>query len=258
MRLDGWRATGKRLFRGPLTVAGRRRIIAALIVVIAVMFGYLVTMVIFPAPLIGGDTPVTRVIGLPAEEAERRLIDQGFRPRVDERETDPAIPAGHILWQDPPPGVELTPNTPILLTVSDGPASVPVPDVTEFSTDQAIRILLAGGLRLGTIDSVAAPQPAGVVLSTRPAIGSSLPSGSTVDLVVSRGPATIRVPNVVGMDRIVAQQALEAAGLRVGTIVSRPSQTQATGSVLEQRPGANTLSPRGGRIDLIIVRPEES
>jgi serine/threonine-protein kinase len=245
-------------WRGPVTVAGRRRLTAVLILVIAVIVGYIVTMIIFPAPLVGRDTPVTRVIGLPAEEAERRLTDQGFRPRVEEREADSAIPVGHVLWQDPPPGVELTPNTLIRLTVSDGPASVPVPDVTEFTTEQAVRILSAGGLRLGAIDSVAAPQPAGVVLSTRPAVGSSLPSGRTVDLVVSRGPATIRVPNVVGMDRTVARQALEAAGLRVGTIVSRISPSQASGSVLEQRPGANTLSPRGGRIDLIIARPEES
>lgn len=244
--------------RRPLTLAGRRRIIAALIVLIAVIFGYLVTMIIFPAPLVSRDTPVARVIGLPAEEAERRLTDQGFRPRVDEREADPAIPAGHVLWQDPPPGVELTPNTAIRLTVSDGPASVPVPDVTEFTTDQAIRILTAGGLRLGALDSVAAPQPAGVVLSTRPGVGSSLTSGRTVDLVISRGPATIRVPSVVGLDRIVAGQTLEAAGLRVGTIVTRSSRGQASGRVLEQRPGANALSPRGGRVDLIIARPEES
>lgn len=257
MRRGGAGSSGKGP-RRPLTLAGRRRIIAGLIVAIAVIGGYLVTMIIFPAPLVGRDTPVTRVIGLPADEAERRLTDQGFRPRVEERDADPAIPAGHVLWQDPPPGVELAPNTLVRLAVSDGPASVPVPDVSEFSTEQAIRILSAGGLRLGSLDSVAAPQPAGVVLSTRPAIGSSLPSGRTVDLVVSRGPATIRVPNLVGMDRIVAQQALEAAGLRVGTIVSRASRTHASGSVMEQRPGANTLSPRGGRVDLIIVRPEES
>lgn len=240
----------------PKTVAGRRRLIATLIVASAALAGYIVTMIIFPAPLVGRDTPVARVIGLPAEAAERRLTDQGFRPRVEERETDPAIPAGHVLWQDPPPGVELTPNTLIRLTVSDGPAGITVPDVTEFSTDQALRILAAGGLRVGVVDSVTAPQPAGVVLSTRPAVGSSLPSGRAVDLVVSRGPATIRVPGVVGLDRIVARQALEAAGLRVGTIVSRPSRSQPAGTVLEQRPGANTLSPRGGRVDLIIVRQE--
>lgn len=257
MRLGGAGASGK-TSRRPLTVAGRRRIIAALIVVIALIVGYLVTMIIFPAPLLTRDTPVTRVIGLPTEEAERRLADQGFRPRVEDEDTDPEVPAGHVLWQDPPPGMELTANTPVRLTISNGPANVTVPDVTEFTADLAVRILSAGGLRLGAVDSVAAPQPAGVVLSTRPTVGNSLPSGQAVDLVVSRGPATIRVPNVVGMDRVVARQALEAAGLRVGTIVSRDSRSQASGSVIEQRPVANTLSPRGGRIDLIIARPEDS
>lgn len=250
---------GRRLgLRGPRTLAGRRRLIGAGIIAGGALLGYLATMLLFPAPLVSRETPVARVIGLPAEEAQERLEAQGFRPRVEERSADPAIPAGHVLWQDPPPAVELPANTVVRLTVSEGPASSVVPDVTEFIADQAARILQAGGFRLGAVDSVAAPQPAGVVLSTRPATGTSRPAGSSVDLVVSRGPANIRVPDVVGMDRLQARQAIEAAGLRVGTITTRAARRQTPGRVLEQRPAAGTLSPRDGRINLILVRPEGS
>lgn len=242
--------------RAPRTVAGRRRLLAVLMVVAALLAGYIVSMLIFPAPLVSRETPVARVIALPAEEAERRLTDQGFRPRVEERETDPTIPAGHVMWQDPPPGVELPPGTLVRLAVSEGPASVVVPDVTEFMAHQAVRIIQAGGLRVGAVDSVAGAQPAGVVLSTRPSVGTSRPSGSAVDLIVSRGPASIRVPNVVGMDRIEARAAIEAAGLRVGTITARTNRRQPSGRVLEQRPGAGTLSPVDARINLIVARPE--
>lgn len=240
----------------PATVAGRRRLIALLIVLAAIIAGYIGAMLLFPAPLVTRDTPVARVIGLPLEEAERRLEQQGFRPRAEERESDPIIPAGRVLWQDPPPGVELTSGTPVRLTVSEGPANVPVPDVTAFLADQAVRILAAGGFTLGAVDSVAGAQPAGVVLSTRPGVGTSQPLGSRVDLVVSRGPATIRVPNVVGMDRTEARRTLEAAGLRVGTVQTRTTRREPTGRVLEQRPAAGTLSPREARINLVIARPE--
>lgn len=240
------------------TLASHRRLIALGILGAAAVLGYLGSMVLFPAPLVSRDTPVTRVIGLPTAEAERRLTDQGFRPKTEHAESDPAVPVGHVLWQDPPAGVELPSGTEVLLTVSEGPGSVPVPDVLEFEVEQAVRVLTAGGLRLGAVDSVPAGQPAGVVLSTRPSVGTTISAGSTVDLVVSRGPATIRVPNVVGLDRVEARGALEAAGLIVGTIDTQPSRGDRPGRVMGQRPAAGTLVSRGSRINLTVVRPEGS
>lgn len=242
----------------PRTQAGRRRLVALGWVAAGLAAGYLASMVIFPAPLVRRATPLARVIGLPEEEAIRRIEAQGFRPRAEERQTDPTVPTGHVLWQDPPPEVELDPGTQVRLTVSDGPAGLVVPDVAEFGFDQAIRVLRAGGFRVGSVDSVAAGQPAGVVLSTRPPAGSSRPTGSGVDLVVSRGPATIRVPNVVGLDRQAARDALEAAGLRVGQVQPQANRRARPGQVLEQRPAAGTLSPRGASISLTIARQEGS
>lgn len=240
------------------TLAGQRRLVALGILAVAAVFGYIASMFIFPAPLVSRDTPVARVIGLSTEEAERRLEDQGFRPKAEGAETDPAVPAGHVLWQDPPAGVELPSGTEVRLTVSEGPGSVPVPDVLEFEVDQAARVLAAGGLRLGAVDSVPAAQPEGVVLSTRPSVGTTLAANSVVDLVVSRGPASIRVPNVVGLDRVEARGALEGAGLIVGTVDTQPSRRDRPGRVIAQRPAAGALVPRGSRINLTVVRPEGS
>jgi len=238
------------------TVAGRRRLVALAVIGGALLAGYIMTMILFPAPLVGGDTAVDRVIGLPVEEAEARLKDQGFRPRSEERETDPVTPADHVLWQDPPPGVELSSGTQVRLVISDGPASVPVPDIAEFDFDQAVRVLAAGGLRLGSVDSVTAPQPVGVVVSTRPAIGASIRSGRSVDVVVSRGPATVRVPSLIGLDRVAARSLIEAAGLRVGTVQTRSARRERPGVVLEQTPAAGTMISRQARVNLLIVEPE--
>ncbi len=239
------------------TVAGQKRVRALAWIGGALLAGYVASMLIFPAPLVNRETPVARVIGEPIDDAERELTEQGFRPRIEDRETDPSIPADHVLWQDPPPGVELEAGTLVRLTVSDGPAGVVIPDLAEFGFDQAVRVLRAGGLRPGAVDSVAASHPAGVVLSTRPPAGSSRPSGSTVDLVVSRGPATIRVPSVVGLDQVAARDALAGAGLRVGVVQARTARDLPPGQVLEQRPSAGTLGTPGAAISLIIARMED-
>lgn len=238
------------------TLAGRRRRIVLAWVGAAVLLGYVASMVMFPAPLVSRETPAALVIGLPVATAEQRLEAQGFRPKAEDRENDPAVPADHVLWQDPPGGVELESGAVVRLTISDGPASTQIPDLTDFEFEPAVRVLRAGGFRLGGVDSVAAGQPAGVVISTRPPVGTSRPSGTAVDLVVSRGPANIRVPNVVGMDRVAARALIEGSGLRVGAIETRASRRLRPGQVIEQRPAAGTLSPAEASIRLIIVRPE--
>jgi beta-lactam-binding protein with PASTA domain len=63
---------------------------------------------------------------------------------------------------------------------------VVVPDVVGLNVPQARIILAAAGLRVGSVDSSAAGQEAGVVLATRPSSGVGRSKGSAVALVVSR------------------------------------------------------------------------
>jgi beta-lactam-binding protein with PASTA domain len=67
---------------------------------------------------------------------------------------------------------------------------VAVPDVIGFNLPQATRIISAGGVRVGTVDTVAGGQERGVVLATRPAAGVGRPRGAPVALVISSGPET--------------------------------------------------------------------
>jgi len=238
--------------RLPKTVAGRRRLKAAGILAGAALAGYLGTCIAFPSTsLLGRDDAVARVLGLPLDQAQRELTRQGFRVKVDQEEPDPAVPVGHVLWQDPPPDLILPQGSPIHLVVSAGPASIPVPDLSGFDLDQATKVLLAAGLKVGVVDSIASASEAGVIVATRPAPGSGRLPGGAVDLVVSRGPANIRVPNVLGVKQEEARSRLEAVGLRVGR-VSRRAERSGAGVVLEQHPGAGTLSPKDARVDLVV------
>ena len=130
----------------------------------------------------------------------------------------PRCRRGTWCWQDPPAALELPSGSIVELTLSDGPAQLPVPDVMYFDLEEARRVMTAAGLAVGGIDSVPADTDRGVVVSTRPPEGTLRPPGARVDLVVSRGPAAVRIPEVTGLTEIVARERIEAAGLRIGLV----------------------------------------
>ena len=236
----------------PTTVRGRDRLRIGLILGGAALAGYLVTCVAYPAPLMTRERQVVRVLGLPRVAAEKELGQQGFRAKVEDENADPVIPAGHVVWQDPPPETSLPSGAVVHLTLSTGPGPVMVPDVFSFDLDQARQVIDAAGLRIGGIDSIPSSSKPGLIIGTRPAIGSNREPGSAIDLLVSKGPADIRVPDVMGLKQEEARQRLEMAGLRVGTVTTQKARRNATGIVLEQRPAAGVFSPHEGRISLVI------
>jgi serine/threonine-protein kinase len=237
----------------PKTIAGRRRLLAAVILGSATAAGYLTTCIAYPRPFLRSDNSVARVIGLPADEAQRELEGLGFKAKIQGQEPDPSIPAGRILWQDPPPEVILPRGAIVTLTQSSGPAPVPVPDVTNFELEQATKVVLAAGLRLGTVDTVPSSEDEGVVVAIRPEPGSGKPPGSSVTLVVSQGPASVEVPNVVGLRQDEARRLLDAAGLRVGRVSTGAGRRGPPGTVVEQRPASGARTTRQGRVDLIVT-----
>src|SRR4029450_12897123 len=111
----------------------------------------LTTCVAYPRPILRRDHAVSRVIGKPINEAEQELAGQGFKVKILDEEPDPEIPAGAVLWQDPPPDVVLPQGSIISLTRSSGPAAVQVPDVTDFQVQTATKVLTAAGLKVGDI-----------------------------------------------------------------------------------------------------------
>jgi beta-lactam-binding protein with PASTA domain len=236
----------------PVTVKGRDRLRITLILLGAALGGYLVTCVAYPAPLITRDHAVARVLGLPLATAQKELEDQGLKVKVEGDEADPVVPAGHVTWQDPPAETVLPNGSLVHLTTSSGPEPIPVPDVISFELDQARQVVEAAGLRLGALDSIASSVEEGIVVATRPATGTTRPPGAAVDLVLSKGPADIRVPDVVGLRQEDARHRLEAAGLRVGIVSTRTGRPGSAGTVLEQRPTSGVFSPHEGRINLII------
>jgi eukaryotic-like serine/threonine-protein kinase len=221
----------------------------------AFLLGYLLAVFyIFPAPILSSDHAVPRVVDHGSAEARTLIEKEGFRARFGPEEPHPTAAKGTVIWQDPPALVTLPAGSSVQLTVSAGPAPVPVPDLKGLETPTAQQVLTAVGLRLGDVDSIPALDEPGVVVATRPSAGAGRAPGSEVALVVSRGPAEIAVPDVRGMTSSQARDRLEQAGLTVGGVSTRAARNTPEGVVIEQRPAPGTLTPKEGRVDLVLSR----
>lgn len=176
-------------FSFPSLTPSGRLIRDAGLVLLTFAVGYAISALwVSPTSMLSGEHAIPRVLGLPEPEARTKLVGQGFRVRVDGERTSPAIPRGGVIWQDPPPGMVLTPNTTVQIVLSAGPAPVSVPDVVGLALSSAEKILVAAGVKVGAVDTIRATGELGVVIATRPGAGNGRPRGSTVDVVVSGGP----------------------------------------------------------------------
>ena len=127
-----------------------------------------------------------------------------------------------------------------------------VPQVVGLMYDEAVTRLEAAGFkaRVGE-ERFVELAPKSTVLSQTPPPGSSEPRGAEIVLDVSAGQRQLQVPPVVGLTQALAQDALEKAGLEMGEVRERESQS-ARGAVLETSPAAGqTVSP-STRIDIVV------
>ncbi len=129
-----------------------------------------------------------------------------------------------------------------------------VPNVVGQTQAAAASAIAAAGLSVGTITMANhASVGAGNVISQNPAPNSLVAPASTVDIVVSSGPApTVTVPNVVGQTQAAATTAITNAGLRVGTVTNAASSTVPSGNVISQTPVSGTSVATNSAVNLTV------
>jgi hypothetical protein len=136
---------------------------------------------------------------------------------------------------------------------SSGPSPVTVPNVVGQAQATAESSIVAAGLVVGTVTTNNSPTvPAGDVISQNPAGGAQVSSGSSVDIVVSLGAASVSVPNVVGQAQATAQSNITGAGLVVGTVTTAYSSTVSTGDVISQNPTSGTQVSSGSSVGIEV------
>jgi hypothetical protein len=143
----------------------------------------------------------------------------------------------------------------ILPADSAGALSQPstVPNVVNLSQADATSAIIHAGLAVGALTTASSTTvPAGAIIGQHPAAGTSVPSGTAVDLVVSSGPPLVAVPNVVNQTLPAAAAAIINAGLAVGAVTTASSTTVPAGAIISQTPSAGAQVALGSAVALIV------
>ena len=127
-----------------------------------------------------------------------------------------------------------------------------VPRVLELPADAARERLSGLGFRVRVEGERPNPViPRGAVVWQDPPPETVVPPNSSVQLVLSGGPAPVSVPDVVGLSLPFAEAIIEAAGLRLGR-VDRVTSGQEGDVVLSVRPPPGNGRPAGSRVELLV------
>jgi eukaryotic-like serine/threonine-protein kinase len=196
-------------------------------------------------------TTVPNVKGLSRDEAVSRLASANLQADVHE------VPSSEqpdvVLAQDPKPGEKVKQNTTVRINVSSGPKPVSVPNVVGQAYDSAASLLQGQGFAVAKrlVDS---NQPAGVVVDSDPKPGSSVAPGSSITLLVSKGPKEQQVPSVENLDVDTAKGILQDSGFKWKIVYQDTTDGSLDGVVITQDPAAATKAPPGTVVTLTVGR----
>jgi serine/threonine-protein kinase len=92
------------------------------------------------------------------------------------------------------------------------------------------------------------------ILGQLPAAGEQVREGRNIDIIISDGVPTVKVPSVGAMSLRDATVAFENAHLFLGSVQDRQQIDVTAGTVLDQKPEAFTSLPAGSRVDVVVAR----
>ncbi len=130
---------------------------------------------------------------------------------------------------------------------------VEIPDIVGKELVDAKQLLRDERLNLRVINYLYNSEyPNGTIISQQPAAGQKRKVNSEVEVVVSKGPQLVRVPNLVGKNQLEAELALEETGLTLGEILVDSSPEYPEGVVIKQLPDKNTQIEHGASVSITL------
>ena len=182
---------------------------------------------------------VPDLVDVPEDEAITLLGDAGLVPGARTEASDETIVAGNVISSDPVAAAEVAPDSAVAYVVSTGPATVAVPDLVDVPEDEAITLLGDAGLVPGARTEASDETiVAGNVISSDPVAAAEVAPDSAVAYVVSTGPATVAVPDLVDVPEDEAITLLGDAGLVPGARTEASDETIVAGNVISSDPVA--------------------
>ena len=214
--------------------------------------GDVVTITYNPAKQLQTVPPIQ---GLSVENATQLLAPLGLQLVILEVRNDPLVPLNQIITQDPLANEKVRSGSPISVVVSGGTGGSNIPNIEGQVSSAAEQLLKSSPYNfVVTITAEArATVEKGRAIRTDPAIGTPLPAGSAIALIVSSGSSTVVVPDVTGNTEGEAQTAINAAGLITEIKYQNvPAGDANDGRVISQSREAQSAVAPGTKITLVV------
>ncbi len=201
---------------------------------------------------------VPSVVGQSEQSAGGTLKRAGLDP-VPSLAPSTTVPTGLVISQSPGASSAVKKGTQVRIVVSGGPGSAPLQDVAGLSAAEASARLKKDGFKPAIKTEPSATVPARRVIGTEPSAHTDVQEGSPVTVLVSSGPAPVRVPDVTGQSLSAAEATLTNAELGVGNVTQQVSSSTAVGTVLAQSPSTGSSLHAGEKVNLTVAQaPKEN
>jgi beta-lactam-binding protein with PASTA domain/formylglycine-generating enzyme required for sulfatase activity len=198
---------------------------------------------------------VPDVVGELRANAVATIVAAGLSVATVTEAVSYTVPLDHVISQSPVAGTSVALGAGVNLLISRGAEEVSVPDVVGERRDNAEVALTDAGLSVGTVTEVFNETVGATrVISQSPMPGTSVSTGTSVDLVISKGREVVEVPIVRFMTQADAEATITDAGLSVGTISYAFSETVEEGLAIETFPSYGVRVPGGAEVELVISK----
>ena len=200
---------------------------------------------------ISATVPMT--VNTPLGNAETAITAAGLTVGSVTTSFSLTVPGGYVISTNPVGGVRTVAGTSVDIVESDGPGTGTVPNVLNVSESIAVAAIEAAGFTVGTVSF----QPDAIIIAgnidaQNPAGGTTAFLLSPVNITVSSGLPSLRVPDLFGLTESAAAVLLASLGLVVGAVGAAPSTFIPPGTVMTQNPSAGTPVGAGTIVSFVL------
>jgi serine/threonine-protein kinase len=227
---------------------GRRTLWVGVIAVLSI--GGLLALLYGPLQQV--DVP--DVLGRTPTEAAALLATSNLLLDAGQEDYSEDYPAGEIMSTDPAPGGSMRTGGTVQAVVSKGPERYDVPKLKGLNLEDAQLALAAANLELGAqTEAFDDKVKKNRIISSSPEAGASVKPGTAVDVVVSKGPEPVELPDLVGTDGDKAEKQLTDLGLEVERS-DEFDESVPKGEVISTDPKGGTTAYRGDTVSLVVSK----
>lgn len=219
------------------------------------------------------------LLGKTMTEAKIELKDLGIDITLKGSESSSKYSAGQIMEQNIAEGTKVEVGSSVEVTIagsgssgtSGSSTSSTAADSTSSTTDTEVTVpnvvgkdeataraaIEAAGLTVGTVTEASSDTvTSGLVISQTVAANTKTAKGTKVNLVLSSGPSSVKVTDVIGHEQSRAEQELAAVGFQVSVKEAYSSDVR-PGLVISTTPDRGTPAKPGSTVTMTVSQGKE-